>query len=154
MDCWVSSSQTCKGAVILRSTSEGHQLCASKVLCNLEVKARSWTGSSSHPAIMCSVLPYIPGWRRLLFSSISTPRSSSISYTLRENRKQTYLWPWNWTKSSHQSKPVWTSLYCPEVFPASLPAGMKTRRTSLTSIFGLLARRGLVKVNGLQTKGI
>lgn len=34
------------------------------------------------------------------------------------------------------------------------PAGTKARRTSLTPIFGLLTRKGLVKVNGLQTEGI
>lgn len=30
----------------------------------------------------------------------------------------------------------------------------KTGRTSVTSVSGLLTRKGLVKVNGLQTKGI
>lgn len=49
------------------------------------------------------------------------------------------------------------SQFEPVVLLCSLPppkAGAKTRRTSLTPIFGPLTRKGLVKVNGLQTKGI
>ncbi|EAW54594.1 hCG2041157, partial [Homo sapiens] len=53
--------------------------------------------------------------------------------------------------SQSQFEPVCTALK--SAGPPS-EAGTKTRRTSLTSIFGLLTRKGLVKVNGLQTKGI
>lgn len=53
--------------------------------------------------------------------------------------------------SQIQFEPVHTAL---RTSPASLPGWQGTRRRSLTSIFGLLTTKGLVKVNGLQTKGI
>lgn len=53
--------------------------------------------------------------------------------------------------SQSQFKPVCAA---PKSSQPLSQAGTKTRRTSWTPIFGLLTRKGLVKVNGLQTKGI
>ena len=83
--------------------------------------------------------------------SSCAPRS--ISCTQRGKTGNRLLFGQRIEQKAHTSQ----SQFEPVVLLCSPPpakAGAKTRRTSLTPIFGPLTRKGLVKVNGLQTKGI